>query len=215
MTDGSKNPPDEKLEDTEPGRKRPRMLKSDTKLGPPPIPKRPDPPKRKPPAVPKWAISVKKPESDSRLVVLESPLSGVGMADAWIINRWFGLPCPKWIYKQLERKYRAQNKEYARACMRDCLRRGEHPYAGHLLFDQPGILNDEIPEERAKGIAADLAWGGAATRRVFYIDRGMSPGMLLGLEQAKRIKQPYEFRELKGSWHTEGVDPVRICNEYS
>ena len=43
---------------------------------------------------------------------------------------------------------------YARACVADCLRRGEAPIASHLLYTQPGVLDDDVPEERAQGIAS-------------------------------------------------------------
>lgn len=32
-----------------------------------------------------------------------------------------------------------RNLRYLRACMRDCLRRGEAPYASHALYTQPGV----------------------------------------------------------------------------
>lgn len=41
------------------------------------------------------------------------------------------------------------NVTYARACMRDCLKRGEAPFASHLLYTQPGVLDDLVPNERA------------------------------------------------------------------
>ena len=34
-----------------------------------------------------------------------------------------------------------RNLNYARACARDCLLRREIPYASHLFFTQPGILD--------------------------------------------------------------------------
>jgi hypothetical protein len=40
------------------------------------------------------------------------------------------------------------NVEYARACVRDALQRGDAPIASHLLYTQPGILRDEVPAER-------------------------------------------------------------------
>lgn len=46
------------------------------------------------------------------------------------------------------------NVEYARACVRDSVLRGEAPIASHLLFTQPGILDDAKPEERQLGIDA-------------------------------------------------------------
>ena len=70
------------------------------------------------------------------------------------------------------------NVAYARRAMADCIRRGEAPLASHLLYTQPGILNDDIPAERARGIKAGLAWAMRADRAVFYLDRGWSKGML-------------------------------------
>ncbi len=32
-----------------------------------------------------------------------------------------------------------RNVKYARACLRDCLLRGEAPFASHLLYTQPGV----------------------------------------------------------------------------
>jgi hypothetical protein len=40
--------------------------------------------------------------------------------------------------------------------------RGEAPIASHLLYTQPGVLNDGVPAERAHGIEAGLAWLRAA-----------------------------------------------------
>lgn len=71
----------------------------------------------------------------------------------------------------------ARNVAYARAAMADCLRRGEAPIASHLLYTQPGVLDDNIPAERALGIAAGLAWGRVADAAVFYVDLGWSQGM--------------------------------------
>jgi hypothetical protein len=89
-----------------------------------------------------------------------------------------------------------QNVAYARACIRDCLQRGEAPIASHLLFTQPGVLRDEMPEERALGIAAGLAWLPVAETLVAYIDRGISPGMAAAIELAERAGIPVERRSL-------------------
>lgn len=69
------------------------------------------------------------------------------------------------------------NVTYARRCVRDSVLRGEAPIASHLLFTQPGILDDSIPEERTLGIKAGLAWIGVAHYSIFYTDRGWSRGM--------------------------------------
>lgn len=90
-----------------------------------------------------------------------------------------------------------RNKAYARAAVRDCLERGEAPYASHLFFTQPGVLDDGVPEQRALGIRAGLAWGSAAAATVVYTDYGISPGMDLGIVAAWRAGRPVEYRTLK------------------
>jgi len=86
--------------------------------------------------------------------------------------------------------------EYARQCMRDCLKRGEAPFASHLLYTQPGILQDEILQERELGISAGLAWGSVAEATVVYQDFGISAGMKKGIERAKKEGRPVEYRNI-------------------
>lgn len=85
---------------------------------------------------------------------------------------------------------------YARAALRDCLQRGEAPFASHLLYTQPGVLNDEVPEQRAQGIEAGLAISNRADATVVYIDHGISKGMALGILRAHRQGRTVEYREL-------------------
>ena len=91
------------------------------------------------------------------------------------------------------------NVEYARRAMHDSLHRGEAPIASHLLYTQPGILDDLIPEERKLGIEAGLAWRRVAELRVFYGDRGWSTGMIAARDLYRTEKLPYEVRSLDGS----------------
>ena len=88
------------------------------------------------------------------------------------------------------------NVAYARACVADALARGEAPFASHLLYTQPGILRDEVPAERDKGIAAAMAWYRAADAAVVYTDRGISRGMEFGIATAKDAGKPVEFRSI-------------------
>lgn len=88
------------------------------------------------------------------------------------------------------------NVAYARAAMADCLSRGEAPIASHLLYTQPGVLDDAVPGERALGIEAGLAWGRAADAAIFYVDRGWSQGMLAALERHRSEGRPTETRNL-------------------
>ena len=89
------------------------------------------------------------------------------------------------------------NVAYAKECVRDCLLRDEAPIVSHLLFTQPGILKDEIPEDRARGIAAGHAWTSQADAVVVYTDRGISKGMEKGIELARFLQIPVEYRNLK------------------
>ncbi|MBD8687053.1 MULTISPECIES: DUF7768 domain-containing protein [unclassified Rhizobium] len=88
------------------------------------------------------------------------------------------------------------NVDYARACVRDSLSRGEAPIASHLLYTQPGILNDDVPSERKWGIDAGLAWRSVADASVVYTDRGISTGMQYGIQAALDAGRTVEYRSL-------------------
>jgi hypothetical protein len=88
------------------------------------------------------------------------------------------------------------NLAYARACLRDSLKRGEAPIASHLLYTQPGVLSDALPEERDLGIRAGLLWGTFAQKTVVYTDRGISEGMKLGIAAAQTEGRAIEYRSL-------------------
>lgn len=89
------------------------------------------------------------------------------------------------------------NIKYARACVADCLKRGEAPLASHLLYTQPGILDDTKPEERKLGINAGFTWNVLAETVVVYTDRGMSSGMKAGIALATENGIPIEYRTLE------------------
>lgn len=88
------------------------------------------------------------------------------------------------------------NVEYARACVRDSLMRGEAPIASHLLYTQPGILKDDDPVERQMGIDAGLAWRGVAQASIIYVDRGISKGMEYGMRRAREEGLLIEMRSI-------------------
>lgn len=89
-----------------------------------------------------------------------------------------------------------ENLRYLRAAMTDCLRRGEAPFASHALYTQPGVLNDDDPTERELGITAGFAWRETAAATVFYLDRGVSHGMVRGLWDAAELR-----RQRSGAGH--------------
>lgn len=88
------------------------------------------------------------------------------------------------------------NLAYARAAVRDCILRGEAPFASHLLYTQPGILEDDIPAERQVGIEVGLTFGRVASSTVVYADLGVSAGMQKGIERAIEEDRVIEFRSL-------------------
>lgn len=113
-----------------------------------------------------------------RLVIIESPFAGTSR---FKIIRVF----QQW-----------RNVRYARKCVRHATIKGEAPIASHLLFTQPGILNDDVPSERQLGIDAGLAWRTVAEASVIYTDKGITRGMQYGITAAEESGIPVEYRSL-------------------
>ncbi len=120
-----------------------------------------------------------------RLVILESPYAG-----------------------DIER-----NITYARQCVKDALLHGDSPVASHLLYTQPGILDDNIPEERQMGIDAGLAWKKVADASVVYTDHGITKGMQYGIDAATKAGIPVEFRKLEETSEPTSDPTTRFWNE--
>lgn len=89
-----------------------------------------------------------------------------------------------------------RNLSYARAAMRDCLLRGEAPYASHLLYTQDGVLDDTVPEQRKLGMEAGFAYRDAVEASIVYTDLGISKGMQQGIDDANAKGRPVEYRSL-------------------
>lgn len=102
------------------------------------------------------------------------------------------------------------NLSYARACLRDCLNKGEAPYASHVLYAASGALDDFDPVERQLGLDAGFSWGKIADATVVYTDLGISPGMAKGIEDANLAGRPVEYRELS-YWSLGDAVPIRLC----
>jgi len=88
------------------------------------------------------------------------------------------------------------NIAYANQCMYDCIKRGEAPFASHLLY--PAVLDDNNAEERILGIKMGYAWWTFADHVVFYTDLGWSNGMIKALQLAVRSQTKFWIRSLKG-----------------
>lgn len=98
------------------------------------------------------------------------------------------------------------NVRYSRECIRDCLDRGESPFASHLLYTQKGILDDKIPDERRRGIAAANGWLEVADYVAVYMDLGVTRGMLIGVAKASRIGKPIHMRWLRNNKPEETIE---------
>jgi hypothetical protein len=89
------------------------------------------------------------------------------------------------------------NVAYAKRCLLDSLHRGEAPFASHLICTL--VLDDRIPEERQLGMEAGESWRLTADYVVVYVDKGLSPGVIAGIEHAIALYTPIEFRSLEGA----------------
>ena len=104
-----------------------------------------------------------------RLVIVESPFKATAERAVW------------------------QHMLYLNQAIRDCVMRGEAPYASHLLTD---ALDDDDPVERALGIKRGWAWAEKADAVVVYGDLGISPGMRESITRYETMGLPIERRKL-------------------
>jgi hypothetical protein len=93
-----------------------------------------------------------------------------------------------------------RNLRYVRAAMKDCLMRGEAPFASHALYTQEGVLDDTKPEERKLGMEAGFHFSEVCDLTVIYTDLGMSSGMLEGIRRSVEAGRPFEERKLGLDW---------------
>jgi hypothetical protein len=117
-----------------------------------------------------------------------------------------------------------ENLVYAKRCLNDSLLRGEAPYMSHLLY--PGTLDDRIPEQRQRGMGAGWAIGARLEAWIFYLDRGVTKGMLEGVDAAVAagfrpyyepaqpfsILPPYDKPILFRTFNLEGSGMYRVAD---
>jgi hypothetical protein len=104
-----------------------------------------------------------------------------------------------------------RNLRYLRACMRDCLKRDEAPFASHAIYTQPGVLDDGDTDERNDGIHAGFQWRGVADATIVYTDLGTSGGMKSGIAAAtalivKGAQHRVEYRVLGDGWERRAIE---------
>jgi hypothetical protein len=90
----------------------------------------------------------------------------------------------------------ARHIAYAKMCVKDMLLKGEAPIASHLLFTQPGVLDDNNAEQRKLGIEAGHTWTEVADYIVVYTDFGISKGMQQGIDRALAHSVLVQYRQL-------------------
>jgi len=116
----------------------------------------------------------------------------------------------------LESPYKGSTREimrniaYARHAMHDCLMRNEAPMASHMLYTQPGVLDDDMLEQRRYGIEAGLAWRKVAKKTVVYCDLGISTGMQYGIDAAKKSGNKVVYRKMnkQGDFVSSVISPI-------
>ena len=89
-----------------------------------------------------------------------------------------------------------RNMVYARRAMHDCFQKGETPFASHLIYTQPGILDDGNPVERRTGIEAGYKFWTLCKHIAFYADYGWSSGMVAAKHRAEQLGYLFEERRI-------------------
>jgi hypothetical protein len=84
------------------------------------------------------------------------------------------------------------NELYLRDCLHDSLLRGEAPLASHRMYTD--VLDDKVSNDRELGIRCGYVWMEVADLVAFYMDRGMSTGMLAAKQEADLLGKPTEER---------------------
>ncbi len=107
-----------------------------------------------------------------------------------------------------------RNLLYARFCMRDSIvNHNEAPFASHLLYTQPHILHDDIPEERALGISTGLEFAKITSKTVVYVDLGVSVGMQHAIQSANKNGICVETRRLSTEYWNKFFEEVKAIEE--
>lgn len=104
------------------------------------------------------------------------------------------LVCVESPYRATDAFTLEQHKTYAEYAMQDCFKRGEAPFASHLLYTP--ILDDDCLPERLQGIEAGLLWGVHCDFVASYRDMGLSEGMRQAEEHWGKLGKRIERRTI-------------------
>jgi len=83
--------------------------------------------------------------------------------------------------------------EYAKSALLDSIKRGETPFASHLLYTQ---VLDEDSDERYEGINLALNWLFKVDFVAVYCDRGITEGMEMSINKANALGIRVEYRNI-------------------
>jgi len=89
-----------------------------------------------------------------------------------------------------------RNIAYAELAVLDSLRRGEAPFASHLLY--PQVLDDGNSDQRQIGMLAGFAVGKRVELCAVYVDLGVTPGMKGGITRHRKHGLEVEERSIDG-----------------
>jgi|TARA_B110000263_G_C15290190_1_gene502866 hypothetical protein len=110
-------------------------------------------------------------------------------------------------FRATELSTKARNLIYARSAVKDSIFRGEIPLASHLLYTQPGILDDTDPKERKHGMLMGHHFMKFCDVAV-YFDLGISSGMMQGIQKARQLGAKIDWR-VTGEWDLTNV-PISV-----
>jgi hypothetical protein len=90
------------------------------------------------------------------------------------------------------------NLTYLRQIMASILVDGGVPVAGHAMYTQPGVLDDNDPDQRKQGIAAGWELYRACDVVRVYCERGISKGMWADIEFCRGIHKTLHICSIAG-----------------
>jgi hypothetical protein len=87
---------------------------------------------------------------------------------------------------------RITNLNYLGLAIRDCIQKGETPYASHAII--PLGLDDNDPKQRDAGIQAGFVWRQVGELTIVYADFGISRGMDYGILDSEKKNRKVIYR---------------------
>jgi hypothetical protein len=99
-----------------------------------------------------------------------------------------------------------RNVAYALKCIHHCFAHGYSPYASHIFLAASGALDDSDPKDRAFGFEAGLAFLPTCEVAFGFMDLGVSQGMRVDLDAARRLQVRIEYLSIFGGVPT--VDTI-------